>query len=252
MSSQKSVLNPLSPASRLTIWRKFTPRFPQEKKCYLSPRGFTLIELIAVVATLAILAAIILPVINSSLTNSRQAKGSSNLRQIYNLFQLYALEHDNEILPGHQAAGQNAETGPYTTRRPGELDNFALTLNMLYTDNIRGKEFIFHCPADTRFEDGDYNNWMANHGSYRMATWPSWNWQAQQRNRWHYERFANLSLCIFLFDSDGGGHGSGISLVDFRHAGKANVLFMDGSVRSLEREDFPQSQTEGIWQGRRD
>ena len=214
-----------------------------------SKRAFTLIELLTVIGLIIILGGILFPFINYAVDQSRQSKGSHNLRQIYTLFILYAQEHDNEILPGFQGEGNNPDLGPFMTRRPGEGDNFAITLNDLYMDRVRRIETIFVCPADERFTDGDYNTWMAVHGSYRMATWPSWNWTQRERNRWTSERFVNLGHCIFLFDSNGGGHGSGVHFVDFRHRGRANVLFMDGSVRLLNRDDFPANQTEGIWQG---
>lgn len=59
-----------------------------------SPRGFTLIEILVVVAILAILAALALPVIGNMTRKAGTAETISNLRQIYLLLGPYAEDHN--------------------------------------------------------------------------------------------------------------------------------------------------------------
>jgi prepilin-type N-terminal cleavage/methylation domain-containing protein len=61
--------------------------------------AFTLIELVVVIGVIAILAALLLPVLARSKEKTYRTQCSSNLKQIAVAFQLYAGEHDDR-LPG--------------------------------------------------------------------------------------------------------------------------------------------------------
>jgi prepilin-type processing-associated H-X9-DG protein/prepilin-type N-terminal cleavage/methylation domain-containing protein len=63
------------------------------------PVGFTLVEMLVVVAILALLTAILLPVLLQAQAKSRQSACLSNMRQLIIAFRLYADNHD-ERLPG--------------------------------------------------------------------------------------------------------------------------------------------------------
>ena len=60
-------------------------------------RGFTLIELLVVIAIIAILAAILFPVFAKAREKARQAKCTSNQRQIALALTMYAQEHDEKL-----------------------------------------------------------------------------------------------------------------------------------------------------------
>src|SRR5437667_5631593 len=73
-------------------------------------RGFTLIEVLVVIAIIAILTAVLIPSLNSALESARATKDLSNLRQIGALMQTYLNDKDG-ILPVINAApgiGTNA------------------------------------------------------------------------------------------------------------------------------------------------
>jgi prepilin-type N-terminal cleavage/methylation domain-containing protein/prepilin-type processing-associated H-X9-DG protein len=65
------------------------------KKC----RAFTLIELLVVIAIIAILVALLLPVLSSAKKTARRIKCASNMKQIAAGMQLYVDDH-NDYLPG--------------------------------------------------------------------------------------------------------------------------------------------------------
>src|SRR5437868_3823020 len=64
-----------------------------------SPRAFTLIEVLVVMAIIAILAAILVPALNSALERAKATKDMSNLRQIGAATQLY-MNDNSDVFPG--------------------------------------------------------------------------------------------------------------------------------------------------------
>ncbi|GHB97883.1 hypothetical protein GCM10007047_12250 [Cerasicoccus arenae] len=60
---------------------------------YPSLRGFTLVELLTVVAIIGVLSAILIPTIGSVRASARAAQGASNLRQMGVGMQAYAADH---------------------------------------------------------------------------------------------------------------------------------------------------------------
>ena len=65
-------------------------------------RSFTLIELLVVIAIIAILAAILLPALNSARERGRVATCLSNLKQQGTALQFYAQDNDDYTLPYQQ------------------------------------------------------------------------------------------------------------------------------------------------------
>ena len=62
-------------------------------------KHFTLIELLVVIAIIAILAAILLPALNSARARGRSASCVSNLNQVGKMMALYADQFDDSVIP---------------------------------------------------------------------------------------------------------------------------------------------------------
>jgi prepilin-type processing-associated H-X9-DG protein len=70
---------------------------------YAHPRraAFTLMELLVMIAVIGVIAALILPVLSSFRKNSGMSREVSAARQLMTGYNLYAAEHDGELLPGY-------------------------------------------------------------------------------------------------------------------------------------------------------
>jgi len=62
-------------------------------------KGFTLVELLVVIAIIMILAAMLLPALGKARESARRAVCAGQLRQIYTMLHLYAMDDPNDKLP---------------------------------------------------------------------------------------------------------------------------------------------------------
>ncbi|MAV55002.1 MAG: hypothetical protein CMJ28_03495 [Phycisphaerae bacterium] len=62
-------------------------------------RAFTIVELLTVMAVIAILSAILLPVLGGALRSGQQAESLNRMRQVAQWMQLYAQDSNNVVLP---------------------------------------------------------------------------------------------------------------------------------------------------------
>jgi len=103
-------------------------------------RAFTLIEVLVVIAIIAILAAILLPVLSSANARALRTTCMNNLRQINVAVRLYA-EENGDVLP-------NIGLRTYSTYREAIKGYVGLNTPESAQDRI------FICPADTFYVDG--------------------------------------------------------------------------------------------------
>jgi len=110
-----------------------------------STDGFTLVELLVVIAVIAILAAILLPVLTTAKTQARPIVCLNNLKQIHLAITLYASDHEDLLLPAEQHPGSGA---PYQEGWAATLvlDNYLPALpSGSYTTLAEGNS-VFRCP----------------------------------------------------------------------------------------------------------
>jgi len=161
-------------------------------------RGFTLIEILTVVAILGVLAALILPVLGRARAESRCISCTSNLSQLGKAMTMYLSEHQG--------------TYPVLAARPTLSPGLARMRETLLP--YAKDERVFRCPADNQ-------NFFANEGT-------SYEWNVVLNGRVQdgaVEALVGPSKTPLLYDfenfhPDPGGGGFG---------GK-NVLCCDGSV----------------------
>jgi type II secretion system protein G len=77
-------------------------------------RGFTLIELLVVISIIGMLASVVLASLNSARTKALDAKRLSDMRQIVNALELYALDHNGNYPSTGSASGNVVKNWAYS------------------------------------------------------------------------------------------------------------------------------------------
>src|SRR5277367_3834619 len=99
-------------------------------------RGFTLVELLVVLAVIAILAGLLLPALVGAKEGGKSAACLNNLHQMGIALQLYVQENQN-LLPVMENVGTN---GPPPTNGP--------PINVVLAPFLSSNSFVFRCPSD--------------------------------------------------------------------------------------------------------
>jgi prepilin-type processing-associated H-X9-DG protein len=173
-----------------------------------------------VVAIVAILAAILMPVGRRMIEQGNQAKCMSNLRQLYGVLMFYAAEN-NQMLPSPDVnEDPDSQSAAHWFRR---LDRY-----IAQQERIK----ILTCPSAKTFKPGDWST------AYGM------NYYLGKNQDWRTLSIDQKSRVILLADAviNPAWHSAGSAIfedggpfnktVDLRHGGRANFLFLDGHVEA--------------------
>ena len=207
--------------------------------------AFTLVEILSVVAIIALLLAILLPILASSRAKARETNCLSNLHQIGLATFAYAQDYDDRFPLGGDAIDIN-KPGEWTGT---DVYGKAILLKPLpeilnpYTKNST----IWHCPADTGYErcgvnEDDYfdtrpsafdkygNSYLYN-TDYVLHDEVFSGLQGLSKQPPFEER--NASQLVVFYDGIGKWHGGG-----FNSPPRFCAAFVDGHVKAVSQSDM--------------
>jgi prepilin-type N-terminal cleavage/methylation domain-containing protein/prepilin-type processing-associated H-X9-DG protein len=191
-------------------------------------RGFTLIEMLVVIAIIALLAAILIPTVTGALARGQSIRCANNMRGLAQAMMQYTLQTKHQVLPMNrddsQPSGQWAWS--YRLLEEGIFPEYGSVGELL-----RHNEF-FRCPSD--------KGPGADKPSFAMNTYISTGTGSFAEYR-YLSTIKDPSETILFGEVWGRRDDAGYTKVDpnsgfaafERHKGKANYAFLDGHVETL-------------------
>jgi prepilin-type N-terminal cleavage/methylation domain-containing protein/prepilin-type processing-associated H-X9-DG protein len=126
-------------------------------------RGFTLVELLVVVAVIALLAALLFPALAGARDKARQATCVSNLKQIGLAAALYIQDYDE-----HYPLGHSPTSDPITRADDNGYEMHFIDLMRPYIKNNRN-EGVWRCPNDRSRLFDEYKSDTTTKKEFRVS-----------------------------------------------------------------------------------
>lgn len=188
-----------------------------------STRGFTLVELLVVIAVIAILIAILLPALSGARRSAFQVQGLSNMRQLAQGWHLYSTENDEIMLPGRFPSLPGGMSNPanfynvgngkkFRARFLSVLGRFTESYAFNQPDPMNDRQDydnpLMLCPAAAERTDEGSGAWGYNHqflGNPRLRNGVYRNFPLRQT------RLQTLDRTLLFADSLGTAAGFGVN-----------------------------------------
>lgn len=199
--------------------------------------AFTLVELLVVIAVIALLAALLFPVFLTARGKARETVCLSNLRQIGMGVAMYMQDNDSRypyaVDPSDRAAPANFNRFPDFAPDVPQIG----LMHEVLQPYVRSPQ-LFACPADTGFVLCDFSGvqldaFPSSHQKYGTSYYYRTELAARKTGENGVQFPAQINM---LMDGVGHWHGTLMPL-----AQRYNVLFADGHVKNLSRPQIAEA-----------
>ncbi len=193
--------------------------------CMRTSRGFTLIEVLVVIAIIAILVAVLFPVFSRARGSARKASCVTRMSQLYKAAKMYSDDHDRAIVPARTQVPSSGTRG--------------VTWCVLLQPYMQNKEILV-CPDDDSPAATAESTCLPH--SYGI------NYLLSYNTRWgpypfvasvsHVQRVSDV-IQFFEIKSSAQAMGASfyshrMSRIDARHSDIGNFAFLDGHVKGMK------------------
>jgi prepilin-type N-terminal cleavage/methylation domain-containing protein len=210
--------------------------------------AFTLVEVLVVIALVAILAALILGPLQGMIKRGHSAVTASNLKQLAAAMHTYAADNGG-FLPTDMAAG-----GPFWIKELWQIiypdKPYKPMTSQQHGDFYKGT--VFHTPAiEIIAADGRLPRSFGANARVRVHSVGSYN-SALGNDRARLITIPFPSKAFYLAESVSSvqvDFSTRDTQLNFRNDGRGWFLFVDGHLELLAREDVPDDRDSAFWGG---
>jgi general secretion pathway protein G len=201
--------------------------------------GFTLLELLIVIAIIGLLAAILFPVFSRVRDGARRASCLSNLRQLGNAVRMYTQDYDKYP----HALDVSDRHAPQMWQAQAVAAGFDLTVIPLLTEALDPyvkNAQLWRCNSDTGFDMPDGIPWQLDGEPTYPSCYQKYGSSYFYRTELMFRGLSedplpNPAATNVLFDAYGSWHVPRFSL---RKDKRYNVLFADGHVKNIGEKEM--------------
>jgi prepilin-type N-terminal cleavage/methylation domain-containing protein/prepilin-type processing-associated H-X9-DG protein len=214
-------------------------------------RGFTLVELLVVIGIIAVLVAILLPVVGRARESARRANCLSNLKQVHAIFHMYALENRDQVPLGYRRNIKQFNSMIWSATAlppPGKFCIFGI----LYMNGKMKEPDVFFCPSNLHAQsilDSETNPWPPGPDgpdpTKNVFAGYGCRPEVELADEFHIAGniIAGVNVPVprlndFKFKAIFADLVAAPARVDLRHKKGVNVLYGDGSAVWIDRSTF--------------
>ncbi len=215
-----------------------------KERCYF----FTLIELLIVVAIIAILAGMLLPALNQAREKARSISCASNMKQLGTVNQLYANTYDDYVLPRNMKEGTSAIRWPRIVASKNYMGFKEWATDKMVCPSWQYKPA--GCTADIETvtkSDETFDKTLVRYGVNKNAGWGNDNERpykiSQIKRQSAFIMFAEIASIGQSYFTNGADWSTTKTeqvtwmAARTRHNGGANYCFVDGHVNYIKWPD---------------
>lgn len=211
-----------------------TSAFPRRSRA-----AFTLIELLAVIAIIGILAGLLIPVVGNARDRARAVECQSNLRQVHVALLLYLQDH-KDLLPGPLTGAQPSQYSTDSSVANALATHLAVYQGLPLDAKTRTNRYLL-CPAHaavkTKTDERSYAITASSNMDYPFG-YSNGSSSVQPKRRMDYINTHNPAIFWALRDADQELYPGNTYFTPTQvHKAGRNYLFFDGSVRMLTTAD---------------